>query len=147
MAGETRLTSSRWAAHGILLIALALTACGPGQRSPAGPAAAESSVPAPNAPTLVIFLGNEPNSIATRSFAGKGRGLYTPWRMFNALLTNVDARGVPQLELLASKPALGTDSWQVNPDGTMQTTYTLRPNLTWHDGQPLTSEDFVFAGR
>src|SRR4030095_13333631 len=24
-------------------------------------------------------------------------------------------------------------------------TYRLRPNLTWHDGHPLTAEDFVFA--
>jgi peptide/nickel transport system substrate-binding protein len=29
----------------------------------------------------------------------------------------------------------------------MQTTYTLRPNLTWHDGEPLTSDDFVFGWR
>src|SRR5262249_46522892 len=31
--------------------------------------------------------------------------------------------------------------------GTMQTTYTLRPNLTWHDGAPLTADDFVFGWR
>src|SRR5439155_14505785 len=36
---------------------------------------------------------------------------------------------------------------QVFPDGTMQTTYTLRPNLTWHDGEPLTADDFVFSWR
>jgi peptide/nickel transport system substrate-binding protein len=29
----------------------------------------------------------------------------------------------------------------------METTYRLRPNLQWHDGQPLTAEDFVFAYR
>jgi peptide/nickel transport system substrate-binding protein len=29
----------------------------------------------------------------------------------------------------------------------METTYTLRPGLTWHDGQPLTADDFVFATR
>src|SRR5439155_17431673 len=43
--------------------------------------------------------------------------------------------------------SLNTESWQVFPDGTMQTAYTLRPNLTWHDGQPLTSDDFVFSWR
>ena len=42
-------------------------------------------------------------------------------------------------------PELGTNSWQVFPDGTMETTYQLRPNLTWHDGAPLTAEDFVLA--
>jgi peptide/nickel transport system substrate-binding protein len=27
----------------------------------------------------------------------------------------------------------------------MQTTYRLQPNVTWHDGVPLTAQDFVFA--
>jgi peptide/nickel transport system substrate-binding protein len=27
----------------------------------------------------------------------------------------------------------------------METTYRLRPNLTWHDGEPLTAQDFTFA--
>jgi peptide/nickel transport system substrate-binding protein len=27
----------------------------------------------------------------------------------------------------------------------METTYRLKPNLTWHDGHPLTADDFVFA--
>jgi peptide/nickel transport system substrate-binding protein len=59
----------------------------------------------------------------------------------------LDSTGTPRPELLASLPALNTESWQVFPDGTMQTTYTLRPNLTWHDGQPLSPNDFVFAWR
>jgi peptide/nickel transport system substrate-binding protein len=29
----------------------------------------------------------------------------------------------------------------------METTYKLKPNLTWHDGQPLTADDFVFSWR
>jgi peptide/nickel transport system substrate-binding protein len=29
----------------------------------------------------------------------------------------------------------------------METTYRLRPNLTWHDGAQLTADDFVFAWR
>src|SRR5439155_1235737 len=33
------------------------------------------------------------------------------------------------------------------PDGQMETTHRLRPNLTWHDGAPLTGEDFVFGWR
>lgn len=32
-------------------------------------------------------------------------------------------------------------------DGRMETTYLLRPNLTWHDGTPLVAEDFAFARR
>src|SRR5439155_6980388 len=29
--------------------------------------------------------------------------------------------------------------------GTMETTYRLRNRLSWHDGAPLTADDFVFA--
>src|SRR5581483_8890434 len=67
------------------------------------------------------------------------------YRLFNALPVLMDDKAQPRPELLASLPTLNTDSWQVFPDGTMQTSYTLRPNLTWHDGEPLSADDFVFA--
>src|SRR5207237_8901531 len=30
---------------------------------------------------------------------------------------------------------------------TMETIYRLKPNLTWHDGAPLTPDDFIFSWR
>lgn len=36
------------------------------------------------------------------------------------------------------------DSWSANSNGTVYTVH-LRPNLMWHDGQPLTSADVVFT--
>jgi peptide/nickel transport system substrate-binding protein len=36
-------------------------------------------------------------------------------------------------------------TWKVNPDGTMVTTWKLRPNVKWHDGATFTAEDMVFA--
>src|SRR5712692_1815896 len=123
---------------GLLLSALALAGCAPSQ---AGPNQGPSSVAAPAPPErpLVIFVRVEPASVATRAFVQKGTGLHAPLRIFNALLTLIDDKGQPRPELLASLPALNTDSWKVFPDGTMQTTYALRPNLTWHDGAPLTA--------
>ena len=44
-------------------------------------------------------------------------------------------------------PQLNTDSWRVLPDGGMETTYRLRPDLTWHDGTALTAEDWAFSWR
>src|SRR5437867_6133273 len=96
---------------------------------------------------LVMFVRVEPSSVAMRALVQPGASLHATLRVFNALPALLDARGVPQPELLASLPALNTDSWRVFPDGTMETTYTLRPNLVWHDGQRLTSGDFAFAGR
>lgn len=41
------------------------------------------------------------------------------------------------------KPALA-NSWQVSDDG-LKITFTLKDNLKWSDGQPLTADDVVFS--
>jgi peptide/nickel transport system substrate-binding protein len=65
--------------------------------------------------------------------------------MFNAGLAYSDEQSTFHPELAQALPQLNTDTWRVFPDGQMETTYKLKPNLTWHDGTPLTAEDFVFA--
>jgi peptide/nickel transport system substrate-binding protein len=65
--------------------------------------------------------------------------------MFNATLDIEDAQEVARPYLAEALPQLNTDSWRVLPDGRMETTYRLRPEVTWHDGTPLSAEDFVFA--
>jgi len=71
----------------------------------------------------------------------------TTTRLFNAGLDLLDDRTVAQPYLAEALPQLNTDSWRVLPDGRMETVYHLRPNLAWHDGRPLTAEDFVFSWR
>jgi len=133
--------------NGVFLAALALTGCAVGGPETTRPDSGPGEVsPAPSRP-LVMFVRVEPSSVAMRALVQPGASLHATLRVFNALPALLDARGVPQPELLASLPALNTDSWRVFPDGTMETTYTLRPNLVWHDGQRLTSGDFAFAGR
>lgn len=145
--GALGLTGARCGINGILLLTLALTGCALGGPAKTGAEPAPTAVPPTQARPLVIFFRVEPPTVATRALVQSGVSPNVTRRIFNALPALLDARGVPQPELLASLSALNTDSWRVFPDSTMQTTYTLRPNLTWHDGQPLTSDDFVFAGR
>jgi peptide/nickel transport system substrate-binding protein len=71
----------------------------------------------------------------------------TTKRLFNADLALNDSAGSARPYLAEALPQLDTDSWRVFPDGRMETTYRLRPNLTWHDGRPLGAEDFAFAFR
>jgi peptide/nickel transport system substrate-binding protein len=98
--------------------------------------------------TLVAAVRLEPASVATRPLQeARGIAIYLSQRMFNANLALLDPRGAPMPYLAESLPQLNTDSWTLSPDGRMQTTYTLKPNLTWHDGTPLSAEDFVFAWR
>jgi len=68
-------------------------------------------------------------------------------RFFNAALVVEDEREVPHPYLAERLPEANTESWRVFMDGRMETTWRLRPNLTWHDGTPLVAEDFVFAWR
>jgi peptide/nickel transport system substrate-binding protein len=66
-------------------------------------------------------------------------------RLFNAGLMLRDGEGNFRPYLAETAPELNTDSWRVFPDGGMETSYRLKPNLVWHDGMPLTAEDFVFS--
>lgn len=63
----------------------------------------------------------------------------------NATLAFADERGRLFPYLAEGLPELNTPSWRVFSDGKMETTYRLRANLQWHDGVPLTADDFVFA--
>jgi peptide/nickel transport system substrate-binding protein len=66
-------------------------------------------------------------------------------RPFNAALALIDGAGTPRPYLAEALPQVRTDRWSVSVDGRMETRYPLRPGLSWHDGAPLTADDFVFA--
>jgi peptide/nickel transport system substrate-binding protein len=68
-------------------------------------------------------------------------------RAFNATLAMNAGDGLPVPYLAESLPQLNSDSWKLLPDGKMETTYHLKPNITWHDGTALTADDFAFAYR
>ena len=57
-------------------------------------------------------------------------------RLIFSGLVRFDSRGLPQPDL--------AESWGVSADGTIYN-FTLRPNATWHDGVPVTSDDVLFT--
>lgn len=98
---------------------------------------------------LVLVSGRELPSFAPKPLtptASSARAGISA-AMLNARLVYMNQRAQPQPFLAESLPQLNTDTWRIFPDGTMETIYRLSPILTWHDGQPLTAEDFVFAWR
>ena len=136
--------------HGLALLStLLLFACAPAVR-PDLPAASGSSAvsnpvrPASDNRTLVVAIRGEPASLSTKEWV-EGLGLGNGKRFFNAHLAISDEREDFRPYLAETLPQLNTDTWRVLPDGRMETTYRLKPNLTWHDGAPLTAEDFAFA--
>ncbi len=121
---------------------LLLVGCaGPASQASGGRGAGEAPTPRASR-TLVFIARDEPGNLSS-GVIGTSSG--TTFRIFNSTLAIRGADGTPGPQLLASLPTLNSDSWRTFPDGRMETTYRLKPNLTWHDGEPLTSADLVFA--
>jgi peptide/nickel transport system substrate-binding protein len=122
---------------------LPLLGCAPGAQ--VGQSPAQSSEPrAPR--TLVMVARVEPTAATARVSNQSGAIAHAIIdRLFSAGLAFYDEREIPRPYLAESLPQLNTDSWKVFPDGRMETTYRLKPNLTWHDGTALSAQDFVFA--
>jgi peptide/nickel transport system substrate-binding protein len=67
------------------------------------------------------------------------------WFIFHANLTAFDVDGNVVPQLAQKVPTTQDGDWKVNPDGTMEITWRIKPGAVWHDGTPLTAEDFVFG--
>lgn len=111
-----------------------------GQRGPMtdGPAASASK-------TLTIALEGEPGILVSGLSVSGG---VSPTDFNDALqhrLVGYNDRGEPIPQIASELPSTANRSWVVNPDGTMRTSYRLRPGVTWHDGAPVTSHDFAFG--
>jgi peptide/nickel transport system substrate-binding protein len=128
-----------------MLPILALLACTSPTGSPGqGGDGAAPAQPVPSR-TLNSIMKVEPASLASKPLTPTGISVAHAVRLFNAQLDQQDGQERPRPYLAEALPELNTASWQVSPDGTMRTSYRLKPNLTWHDGRPLTAEDFAFA--
>lgn len=128
----------------ILPLLTLLVACAPAAAPLSTTGDASASKPAIDR-TVVLVARAEVNTLATKALAGNLFGANAAVPPFNASLETRDANGVPIPELAWALPQLNTDSWRIFPDGRMETSYELKPNLTWHDGTPLYAQDFVFA--
>ncbi|MPZ16159.1 MAG: hypothetical protein GEU73_17375, partial [Chloroflexi bacterium] len=86
----------------------------------------------------------EPHTLALRAFQTVGGASY-PHLVLNTTFDDQDEQGNAIPILAEALPQLNTDTWKVFPDGTMETSYLLKPGIVWHDGSPLDAADFVFA--
>jgi peptide/nickel transport system substrate-binding protein len=115
-----------------------------GQSSPRQAAPAAATMPQRQ---LVMAVRGEPPTVASLELVAFSGSLQQPRELFNGTLDIRDERERTVPVLAEKLPELNTDAWRVFPDGRMETTYTLKPNLTWHDGTALSAEDFAFAYR
>jgi peptide/nickel transport system substrate-binding protein len=139
VARKLAASHSRAATTGSILLAIVVMAC-------AAPAAPVGSGPAQPAEQPARFKrivaglhGREPTMIWTLT------GRLGPAEIVTAGLGNFTHRTELYAELAESIPSLDNGLWKLFPDGRMETTWKLRPGLTWHDGTPLTTDDLLFS--
>lgn len=133
---------SRRLATLILGASCALAACAPGPVAPAVPRDAGAVPAAPQrTTTMTIAVPSEPSGLSDKLFQAAS----DMDSLFEADMAYLDGTDSPHPLLAERLPTQSDGTWVVNADGTMRTTYTLKPNLKWHDGQPLTADDFVLA--
>src|SRR5947207_12110238 len=124
-----------WIALTVLLGAC--TAPGP---TPPGSGSRAAAPPAASAAPKKLTLGilYEPVDMAD--------GRTRPFKdLMAAGFSAEDEKGVRHPQLAEAVPTVENGLWKVFPDGRMETTFRLRENLRWHDGEPLTMDDILFT--
>ncbi|HEY3011128.1 MAG TPA: ABC transporter substrate-binding protein [Gemmatimonadales bacterium] len=72
-------------------------------------------------------------------------GLAELYQLLDGSLAYYDDHFERQPWLATAVPSIDNGLWQLSPDGTMQTTWRLKPGVAWQDGTPLTSDDLQFT--
>ena len=127
------------------VVVLATTACQAnvspeGRTTPAAPSEAQTPR---GSKTLVIGSGFAHGAESQFSGIGEGNTDAELSDLITASLTRINALNLASDPWMAEEvPSLEKGTWIVQPDGTMVTTYRLRPNIKWHDGTPVTLEDW-----
>ncbi len=134
------------------IVLLSLLSCQPSVNQPQAtspgtaqvPTAVPVSSPKPEPPKdLVIVIPEDPPSFnAVVSDSG-----YDALAMHLALLglTEIDPSGQVYPVLAASLPTTENGDVVIKDDGTMDVTWTLRNDVTWADGTPVTTDDVLFT--
>ncbi len=126
----------------LVLFALLAACTRPGQ--PASPPGNDSAKPATKK-ALTLAVQAEPKTLVGGILGGSGSSEgNVDYLLKDDLVVELDYEAYyPQLAV--ALPSIEAGSWRVNPDGTMETTWSLRSNARWHDGTPFTSADLMFT--
>jgi len=128
-----------------LVVTIALVGCGrpTADQSPAGSEDRTSQPAGPRRITMAL-LGEIVVFSETARQGGPGQGTIME-ELLNAGLAKIDDQGQLRPELAEAVPSIDNGLWKLFPDGRMETTWHIRPGLTWHDGVPFTSADLLFT--
>ena len=125
-----------------LAIASLAIACAP--RAPAADVAPLAPEPG-RQKHLVMGILQEPKGWGLFADSSSAGGAQQPVAMLTRTLTIVDGDGSIAPVLAESIPSVEKGDWLINSGGTMEQTWRIRSNARWHDGQPVTADDFVLG--
>ena len=125
----------------VWLTLIAIAGCAPA----AAPANQRQAAPQPSQPKQLILAAPRPVPGFGIWNINEAYGAPSVWNIHSNGLTTLDQSGAIVGRLAAALPSIDDGSLVVSSDGTMRTTWRLRPNLKWHDGAPFTADDLAFG--
>lgn len=126
-----------------LTVALAATGCAGGP-SALGTADETRSVPG-QTKTLVLAQLNTVKSYSPWDFSNTSGGGTTLTNIHTIGLTVQDNAGNHSPRILSTMPSLSDGSISVLPNGQMVMNLQIRPDVSWQDGTPFTTDDIAFT--
>src|SRR5438445_3039059 len=141
--------AAQWLSSAVLAWAFILTACAAPTTAP-GSGSAGGQQPRPKT-HRVARIFSDPEGFQRNvtnpggGGAGKAPGLTeAEWLLHNGL-TYQDEDNLLKPRLAEAVPNTDTGLWKTFSDGRMETTWTLRKDVTWQDGAPFTADDVLFG--
>jgi peptide/nickel transport system substrate-binding protein len=95
---------------------------------------AESKSNSTNQPVVINLEGGDWGYPTPFSHYSRGPGVYKMTLIFDSLLERGEKGYIPWL----------ADKWDISEDG-LTYTFTLKDNVKWQDGEPMTAEDVKFS--
>ena len=151
MARGRRLIGQTWMLIAAMVVGCAAPALPPpaqtgGERPAAAQAGSTMASQSTTPKRLVMALYGDIVTLSDTARQSGPIGTATTMEGFlNAGVAIHNDQGVLIPELAEAVPTLESGAWKLNADGSMQTTYKLKPGVTWHDGAPFTSDDLLFT--
>ncbi len=115
--------------------------------SPIPTASSQGGGAGPDGPakTLVIAQVNSIKGFGPWWFASTGGGGASLGEIHTVSLTSEDRNGHIEPRAAARLPSFDDGTIVVQPDGRMEATWSLRPDVKWHNGASFTADDVVFS--
>ncbi|MPZ14023.1 MAG: hypothetical protein GEU73_06300 [Chloroflexi bacterium] len=129
-----------------LTATILLAACAPGPATPGGQGTDDGTSASTGPKRVTAAIQGDPHTLYQKlNPASRVRGIDALEQLVAAGLTTPDPGGGLRPQLAVAVPSLENDQWKLLPDGRMETSWTIRDGVQWHDGTPFTAEDLVFT--